>query len=31
VQGRVIVTGDAATIRDHAEVRAAYLGEDDIA
>jgi branched-chain amino acid transport system ATP-binding protein len=31
VQGRLIVTGDAATIRDHAEVRAAYLGEDDIA
>jgi branched-chain amino acid transport system ATP-binding protein len=31
VQGRIVVTGDAATIRDHPEVRAAYLGEDEIA
>ena len=28
VYGRVVVTGDAATIRDHPEVRSAYLGED---
>ena len=31
VYGRIVVTGDAATIRDHPEVRAAYLGEDAIA
>jgi branched-chain amino acid transport system ATP-binding protein len=31
VQGRILVTGDPAAIRDHPEVRAAYLGDDDIA
>jgi branched-chain amino acid transport system ATP-binding protein len=31
VQGRIVVTGDAAAIRAHPEVRAAYLGEDDLA
>jgi branched-chain amino acid transport system ATP-binding protein len=31
VYGRIVVTGDAATIRDHPEVRSAYLGEDAIA
>lgn len=31
VQGRLVVTGDAETIRGHAEVRGAYLGEDTIA
>jgi branched-chain amino acid transport system ATP-binding protein len=31
VAGRVVVTGDAATIREHPEVRAAYLGEDAFA
>jgi branched-chain amino acid transport system ATP-binding protein len=31
VYGRIVVTGDAATIRDHPEVRSAYLGEDPIA
>ena len=30
VYGRIIVTGNAAFIRDHPEVRAAYLGEDAI-
>ncbi len=29
VYGRVIATGDVASIRANAEVRAAYLGEDD--
>jgi branched-chain amino acid transport system ATP-binding protein len=28
VYGRIIATGDTATIRDHPEVRAAYLGHD---
>jgi branched-chain amino acid transport system ATP-binding protein len=31
VQGRIVVTGDAAAIRDHPEVRAAYLGDDEVA
>jgi branched-chain amino acid transport system ATP-binding protein len=31
VYGRIVVTGDAATIRDHPEVRSAYLGEDAVA
>jgi branched-chain amino acid transport system ATP-binding protein len=30
VYGRIIVTGGAAFIRDHPEVRAAYLGDDAI-
>ena len=29
VYGRIVVTGNAATIRDHPEVREAYLGEDE--
>jgi branched-chain amino acid transport system ATP-binding protein len=28
VYGRIIATGDGATIRDHPDVRAAYLGDD---
>jgi branched-chain amino acid transport system ATP-binding protein len=31
VYGRIVVTGDAATIKAHPEVRAAYLGEDAMA
>jgi branched-chain amino acid transport system ATP-binding protein len=31
VYGRIVVTGDAAAIRDHPEVRSAYLGEDAVA
>jgi branched-chain amino acid transport system ATP-binding protein len=31
VYGRIIATGDADTIRDHPDVRAAYLGQNDIA
>jgi branched-chain amino acid transport system ATP-binding protein len=31
VQGRLIVTGNTETIRQHPEVRTAYLGEDAIA
>ena len=31
VYGRIVVTGDATTIRSHPEVRAAYLGEDELA
>ncbi|MEA2738446.1 MAG: branched-chain amino acid transport system ATP-binding protein [Acetobacteraceae bacterium] len=30
VYGRIVVTGPPAAIRDHPEVRAAYLGEDDL-
>jgi branched-chain amino acid transport system ATP-binding protein len=29
VYGRIIATGDVAAIRGNAEVRAAYLGEDE--
>ena len=31
VYGRVIATGSPAVIRGNAEVRAAYLGEDEVA
>ncbi len=31
VYGRIVVTGSVADIREHPEVRAAYLGEDEMA
>ncbi|OJW27132.1 MAG: ABC transporter ATP-binding protein [Rhodospirillales bacterium 69-11] len=31
VNGRLVVTGDAATVRAHPEVRSAYLGDDALA
>ena len=31
VQGRIVVTGDAETVRGHPEVRSAYLGDDEAA
>ncbi|MBN8871344.1 MAG: ABC transporter ATP-binding protein [Planctomycetes bacterium] len=31
VDGRLVVTGDAATVRAHPEVRSAYLGDDALA